>query len=212
MTLMTGPSPWAAPPETGPQQAVVPPPPTSVPPQYGPSVPQQAQSARPPGRGFPWLLIGGAVVVLIAVIAATAAITFAIARNTNAPSATPPNASQTPATPQPSSADQAAAKQQLCHVFDVSVRGKEGQGGVIVDGNLNVPLVLRKVNSVLAVQNALTPAAPPEVAAAAKKYIDTSMDLTTAAMSNAAIDELTRLTKSGNDATYAFADECGLPH
>jgi hypothetical protein len=145
--------------------------------------------------------------LLIAVIAATAAVTYAVARNTNAPNATAPTA-----TPAFSAADQAAAKQQLCHVFDVSVRGKEGQGGVVNNGELNVPLVLRKVNSVLAVQNALTPATPPEVAAAARKYVDTSMELTTAAMSNASIDELTRLTNNGNDATYAFADLCGLPH
>jgi hypothetical protein len=203
---MTGPSPWAAPPETGPQQAVFPPLPTSVPPQPGPPVPPHA----PPRLRFPWLLIGGAVVVLVAVIAATAAVTYAVTRNTNASNVTATTSTPTP--PQFSAADQATAKQAVCRVFDASVRGKEGQGGVVVDGNLNIPLVLRKVNSVLAVQNALTPAASPEVATAAKKYIDTSMELTTAAMSNAAIDELTRLTKTGNDATYAFADVCGLPH
>jgi hypothetical protein len=150
--------------------------------------------------------------VLIAVIAATAAITYAVTRNTNAPNATSPTATPAAGSPQFSAADQDTAKQRVCHVFDLSVRGKEGQGGVVVDGNLNVPLVLRKVNSVLAVQNALTPATPLEVAAAARKYIDTSMDLTTAAMSNASIDELTRLTTAGNNATYAFADMCGLPH
>ena len=202
---MTGGSPWA-PSETGPQQApVYPPPPAAIPPQSGPPVLPVTPPPRPPHR-LP-LLIGGAVILLIAVIPATAAVTYSVARNTNAP-----NAAASNATPVSSAADQAAAKQQLCRVFEVSVRGKEGQGGVVNNGDLNVPLVLRKVNSVLAVETTLTPVTPPEVAAAARKYIDTSMELTTAAMSNASIDELTRLTKNGNDATYAFADLCGLPH
>jgi hypothetical protein len=162
-------------------------------------------------RPLPWLLIGGAVVVLIAVIAATAAITYAIARNTNAASATPPNASPTPATPQPSSADQAAARQQLCHVFDVSARGQRGQGGVRVSGEVNVELVLRTVNSVVAVQNAFTPAVPKDVREAAQKYIDTSLALTTAATGDVAADELNRLTDVSNAATYSFVDACGLP-
>ena len=45
------------------------------------------------------------------------------------------------ATPQFSAADAAAAKANLCQVFDTSVRGQEGQGGLRVQGNLNLPIV-----------------------------------------------------------------------
>jgi hypothetical protein len=142
------------------------------------------------------------------VIAATAAVTYAVARNTNATNATAPTESQTPS--QFSASDQAAAKQQVCHVFDVSARGQRGQGGVRVNGEVNVQLVLRTVNSVVAVQNALTPAVPKDVREAARKYIDTSLALTTAATGNTPADELNRLTDESNDATYTFADACGL--
>ena len=50
------------------------------PPPAGPPPPPVAPTPRPPRRGFPWLLVGGAVVLLVAVIAATAAITYADAR------------------------------------------------------------------------------------------------------------------------------------
>jgi hypothetical protein len=198
---MTGPSPWAAPPETGPQQAVFPPPPSSIPPQSGPAVPP-VPPPRTSRRRFPWLLIGGAVVILIAVIAATAAVTYALTRNTNVSNVTAP--------PQFGAADQTTAKQQLCRVFDVSARGQRGQGGVRVNGEVNVQLVLRTVNSVVAVQNALTPAVPQDVGDAARKYIDTSLELTTAATGDTPADELNRLTDVSNEATYSFADACGL--
>lgn len=80
-----------------------------------------------------------------------------------------------------------------------------------MNGELNVPLVLRKVNSVVAVQNALTPAVPESLKAAVEKYVETSMDLTTAALGDTPIDELRQLTEVGNEATYALADECGVP-
>ena len=64
------------------------------------------------------------------------------------------------------------------------MRGQEGQGGFRVEGNLNVPMVLRAVNSAAAVQNALVPAVPPDVASAARKYISATLDVTTAAMGN----------------------------
>jgi hypothetical protein len=148
--------------------------------------------------------------LLIAAIAATAAVTYAVARNANAPNASPAAPTAAPAPPQFSPADQAAAKQQVCHIFDVSARGQRGQGGVRVNGEVNVELVLRTVNSVVAVQNALTPAVPQDVREAARKYIDTSLALTTAATGNTPSDELNRLTDVSNDATYSFADACGF--
>jgi hypothetical protein len=72
--------------------------------------------------------------------------------------------------------------------------------------------MIRNMNSVAAVQNALVPATPPEVAAAAKKYIDAALDLTTAAAGSASVDEGNRLNDISNNAIDAFADVCGLPH
>jgi hypothetical protein len=205
---MTGGSPWAAPPESGPQRApVYPPPPAAVSPQSGPPVPPIAPPARAPRR-LPWLLIGGAVVLLIAVIAATAAVTYAVARNTNAPNATAPTATLAPS--QFSTSDQAAAKRTICEVFDVSVRGQQDEGGVRINGQPNLPLMLRSLNSVVAVQNTLTPAVPQNVAAAARRYIDTNLKLTTATTGVTPIEEVNRLNAAANDATFAFADACGL--
>jgi hypothetical protein len=153
------------------------------------------------------LLIGGAIVLLIAVIAATAAVTYAVARDTNTPNAT---AAATP--PQFSAADQAAAKKRVCHVFDTSVRGQQGQGGLRLNGDLNIPIMLRRVNSVVAVENTLTGATPSDVADAARKYIDTSLDVTTAATGNVSVDDGNQLNDIANKAIDSFADVCGLPH
>lgn len=125
------------------------------------------------------------------------------------PSSTASSASATPA-PQQSSADTASAKQNLCQVFDVSVRGQEGQGGLRVQGNLNMPVVVRALNSASAVQNALVPAVPPDVASAAWKYVTATLDQTTAAMGNTPTNEGNRLTDVRNDAIGALLDVCGL--
>lgn len=181
-----------------------------------PAVPAEGFAPPPPGSPRRWVLIGMVGALLVVAIAATAAITYALSHSSDSPptpSAEPaltgPSASSAP-TPTYSQAEQAAAKAKLCHVFEVSVRGKEAQGGVVVNGDLNVPLVLRKVNSVVAVQNALTPAIPESLKSAVEKYVDTSMDLTTSALGDTPIDELRRLTEVGNEATYALADECGV--
>ena len=212
-------SPWAQP-QTGGQQStpVLPPPqampnrPQSGPPPAGPPIPPVAPPPRPPRRGIPWLLVGGAVVLLIAAIAATAAITYAVARNTNAPNATPPPAAPTAQAPQFSTAEQNAAKQQLCQVFDISTQGQQGQGGVRINGEANLPLMLRSLNSAVAVQNALMPATPGDVAEAARNYVDARLQLTTAATGTTDIQEVNRLNGAANEATYALADVCGLPH
>ncbi|MBI2692758.1 MAG: hypothetical protein HYX30_00735 [Mycobacterium nebraskense] len=96
-------------------------------------------------------------------------------------------------------------------MFDVSVRGQEGQGGVrVAGGGVNAPMVLRALNSASAVQNTLVPAVPPDVASAARKYIDTTLDQTTAAMGNMPTSEVNRLTDVRNDAINALVDVCGL--
>ena len=152
------------------------------------------------------------MVLLIAAIAATAAITYAVARNTNAPNATPPPAAPTAQVPQFSTAEQDAAKQQLCQVFDTSTQGQQGQGGVRINGEANLPLMLRSLNSAVAVQNALVPATPGDVTEAARNYVNARLRLTTAATSTTDIQEVNRLNGAANEATYALADVCGLPH
>ena len=118
--------------------------------------------------------------LLAAVVAAAvgSTVTYVAMRNDQAAPVSAPQTSSPPsaaAAPQFSSAEVDAAKQHLCQVFDVSVRGQEGQGGFRVEGNLNVPMVLRAVNSAAAVQNALVPAVPPDVASAARKYITSTL-------------------------------------
>jgi hypothetical protein len=166
------------------------------------------------GRGN-WWLFGGFVIVVIAAIAATAAISYAIGQSNSVPSSITSITTAAPATPTPqfSQADVAAAKQHICQVFDDSTKGQAGEAGFRTNaGTLNVPLAMRAVNSVVAVENALTPATPPDVVAAARKYIDTNLDVTTAALGKNPTDELNRLNDTANVATYAFADACGLEH
>ena len=145
--------------------------------------------------------------LLIAVIIATAAITYAVVAGGKAA----PEAMETtgPEPQQYSAAEQAAAKQRICKVFNVSLRGQQGEGGLRLDGELNIPVMLRRVNSVVAVQNALTAATPSDVSEAATEYIDTSLEMTTAATGNVPVDEGNRLNDGANSAI--FADVCGLP-
>jgi hypothetical protein len=72
-------------------------------------------------------------------------------------------------------------------------------------------VTLRAVNSATAVQNALAPAVPPDVASAARKYISTTLDTTTAVMGNPPASEVNRLTDLRNDATDSLLYVCGLP-
>jgi hypothetical protein len=119
--------------------------------------------------------------------------------------------SPAPATPQFGPGEVDTAKQHRCQVFDVSVRGAEGQGGLRVEGNLNVPMVLRMVNSAAVVQNALVPAVPADVASSARKYISAALGTTTAAMGNTPTPEVNRLNDVRNDAIDALIDARGRP-
>ena len=188
--------------------------PIAPPPGSGP-VPQSVrramgtESRRTRGK----LLVPAAGVGVMAVIAVIAAITYGFVRNCNPESSAPHAAAPTSQQPEASNSDPAGAKEELCRYFDIGVRGRSGQGGVrIASGDLNVPVVLRDLNSAVAVQNALSAAIPPEVAAAARRYIHTVLDLTTAAMGTVSVDEMNRLTIANNNATDAFDDACGLPH
>ncbi len=213
-------SPWSrtgAPSVTLPPPAPIPPPLPS--PASGPTSPHAGTplpAAFPPGRKPRrpgWLLVGLGLPVAIVLAAGTGSmVTFAAIHN-NTPAQSSPTRAATPSAPpapQFSAAAAVAAKQNLCHIVDLSV-GQKSEGGFRVQGNLNVPVTLKAVNSVLAVQNALVPAVPPDVAVAARRYISTTLDVTTAAMGTVPASEINRLTDISNDAMYALVDACGLP-
>lgn len=169
------------------------------------------QGPRPRRRVWPWVTLGLLLAVVIS--AATASIvTFAAVHNATGSSARPSAAAPTPmpAVPQFSAADSVLAKQNLCHVFDVSA-GQKGQGGYRVEGNLNMPVTLQAVTSAVAVENALSPAVPADVSSAARRYITATLDVATAAMGNTSVNEINRLTIASNGAVDALLDVCGLP-
>jgi hypothetical protein len=216
---LTTTSPWSQ--QASPHVTVPAPPPAhTLPPAPGavppPGIPGPAgfRPPRPPRRPWGWIVL--ALVLALGVAAGVGStVTYVALRNDRAAS-TPPSQqiaspSSSPATPQFSSAEVAAAKQHLCQVFDLSVRGQGGQGGLRVEGNLNVPMVLRTLNSATAVQNSLVPAVPPDVASAARKYIGATLNETTAVMGSIPASEGNRLTDAANDAMDALLDVCGLP-
>lgn len=203
-----GESPWS---KEAPPGAVLPPPPTGVP----PAAPNWVPSAGPPApqhrtiTALKWI----AVVALAAAVGS--AVTY-LAKGSDQASTpvSPQTATVSPpsTTAQFNSAEAMGAKENLCRTFDLSVRGQEGQGGVrVAGGGVNEPMVLRALNSALAVQNALVPAVPSDVASAAHKYIGTTLDQTTAAMGSTPTSEVNRLTDVRNDAINALVDVCGLP-
>lgn len=202
-----GESPWS---KEAPPSAVLPPAPPGAPHRTAASAaPGWTPNAGPPRRRYR----AGAALRWIAVVGLSAgvasALTMAMNKENAASPPVPPPSSSTPA-PQVSAADAASAKQNLCHIVDLSV-GQKSEGGFRVQGNLNVPVILKAVNSVSAVQNALVPALPTDVAAAARRYISTTLDVTTAAMGTVPASEVNRLTDISNDAMYALVDTCGLP-
>jgi hypothetical protein len=189
-------------------------PPPILPPAAGPapSWPPPGAAGGPGRAGAPAPRRGSAgptlrLLLTVAVAAAVgSAITYGATRNDRVSTPQPPVS----VAPRFSQADMDAAKQHLCHVFDVSL-GREGHGGFRVEGNLNVPVTLQSVTSAVAVQNALGPAVPPDVASAARKYISTTLDAVTAAMGDSSISDINRLTNTSNDAVSALLDVCGLP-
>jgi hypothetical protein len=217
------PSPWSK--QSSPSATLPGPPPQTIPPQQAQTLPppqagpqwgvppHPASPTRPPRTVKPWAI--AVTLLAVAVSAAVASGTTALwlsheKQAASTSSSAPTTQSATPA-PQFSPEQVSAAKDNLCRIFDVSVRGQEGQGGLRVEGNLNVPVVLRSLNSASAVQNALSPAVPPDVAKASRKYITTTLDQTTAAMGNIPASEGNRLTDIRNGAIHELLDVCGLP-
>ena len=214
---MTTTSPWG--PQDGPPQ----PPSSSTPPNpgmpnSGPPVGAAVQGGAfgPPPKGpgtVSWGLLAAFTGIVFVAIAATAAITYAIARNDDSAHSSVASSPQPPtdASAPVASGEGAAAKAQLCQVFDDATRGKNSQGAIVSEGILNVPVVLRALNDVAVLQNSLTSNVPDQVAGAARAFIDAELQLTTAATGNAPIDELVRLNDQTNKASDQLSDACGLP-
>jgi hypothetical protein len=215
-------SPWSrqgAPAATlpGPRTQTVPPThaQTLPPPQNAPQWPAPPQPApvAPARRSFNTGKIAmalAAVAVSAAVGSGTTLLWVSHEKQSGSTTSAPTSQSAPPA-PQFSSEEITAAKNHLCQTFDISVRGQQGQGGYRVEGKVNIPMTLRTVNSALAVQVALVPAVPPDVANAARTYVKATLDSTTAAMGNTPTSELNRLTDVDSEAITALIDVCGLP-
>jgi hypothetical protein len=153
-----------------------------------------------------WALI--TTILMVVAIAATAAITYAIAHSASTPAAAP----AAPSTPTFTAEQQDAAKQAVCRAFDVSSRGMDTQGGARVDGNPNLPMLLRKLSGTVSIQLALVAATPPDVAEPAQRVVQTNLDLMNAALGQANINEVKAATDASNDAIDALVSACGLPH
>lgn len=147
----------------------------------------------------------GAVVGLVGVIAATAAITYAVTRRIP-PAPTPGVSTATSGVDQ-----QAAAKKRVCDLFDAGTRNQAGKGGALAEGKLNTPLVLRMVNTAAAVESALTPDVPTDVARVAREYVASVFDLTTEALGDGNVERGNQFNAANIKTIDAFMDVCGIP-
>ena len=196
----------APPPQPGPAQ---PPPPYgwTPPPQGGAPVPAHHAPGRPP-RLWLWALV--TAIAMVVAVAATAAITYAITRS--APTSNPAAAqSASPAAPTFTAAERSAAKDSVCQAFDVSSKGMQSQGGARVDGQPNLPMLLRTLSGTVSLQTALVPATPPAVADAARGVVATNLDLMNAALGQANIADVQKATDASNTSVDAMVAACGFP-
>lgn len=211
--MSTGTSAWAPPTSGGAPPQPAPPPNVppygwNPPPAGGPAGPVPVQQGTPrEQRMWLWALV--TAILMVVAIAATAAITYAIAHSAQNTNTAPPAA---PAAPTFTSAEQADAKQAVCKAFDVSTAGQQAQGGVVVDGQPNIPVLLRKVTGAVSIIQALAPATPESVASPARQYVAANLNLMNASLGQGSLDEIKTLTATTNTATSALADACGLPH
>jgi len=176
--------------------------PTSAPsrPYYG--TPVAGPPPRKRRRVWSLAVTAGAALILVG---ATAATTYALTRR---PAPTPPSPLATG--PQYTQAEQSAAKDRVCHVFDVATRGLGAHGAMRENGQLNVPVVVRALNGADAVRDTLDPAVPPQIAIAARKFISATLDQTTAALADTPAAEGNRLNDLTNNAIDDMAAVCGL--
>ncbi|CAN1556308.1 hypothetical protein MCEMAEM6B_02446 [Mycobacteriaceae bacterium] len=159
-------------------------------------VPAAGGPTRPTRRGRRGAVLAA---VFTATAALTAGTTYALAR--------------TPATgPSPVglSADQTQAREHLCAVFVTATKNAKGKGGVMADGTLNVPVMLRVLNRAVALQDALSPAVPADLADATRTYITGTLDLTTAATAGEPVPVLEKLNTVSNGNRKVVSELCGL--
>jgi hypothetical protein len=182
----------------------------TMPPRSLPVAPSPVPMPPPRSSARRWARTTGVLVVVGMAITAIVLSTIALTRSTSV--VTPPAPQPAAATPQFSAGEQAAAKAQVCHAFDMSTRGPQGRGGVRTDGVVNTPVVLWDLNSAMAVQNTLSQAVPTDVAERARQFISASLNLSTAAMSDASTDENNRLNDIRNTAIDNMVTACGLSH
>lgn len=202
---MAPPTPHRGPP-TGP-----PPPPPPVAPYgapghsrapYGPAPYGAHLDNHPSNPPRPWRRWAGLAAALAATIALSATATYTLTRPAPREEATVPV----------SDSDAAAATEQLCGVFRAATKNQsDKRSGVFINGELNVANVLRALNGAVALENALSPAVPADLAAATRTYITQSLDLTTAATAGETIERLTELTIAGNETAVEIADLCEIP-
>lgn len=215
--MSTGTSAWApqtgggAPQQAGPPQPVPPQPVppygwTPPPPVGGPPAPPQPGNARPP-RLWLWALV--TTIITVAAVVATAAITYSITRSASVSVATATEDPE-PAAPAFTAAQRADAKQAVCQAFDVSSKGMQTQGGARVDGQPNLPMLLRNLSGTVSIQNELVPATPADIAEQAQQVVKTNLDLVNAALGQANIAEVQKATDASNTAVDALVAACGL--
>ena len=196
-------------PHRGPPTGPPPPPPLPATPYgapghspapYGPA-PYGAHPDNPPRNWRRW---AGLAAALAATIALSATATYTLTR--------PAPREESAVTAPVSDSGAAAATEQLCGVFRAATKNQsDKRSGVFINGELNVANVLRALNGAVALENALSPAVPADLAAATRTYITQSLDLTTAATADETIERLTELTIAGNETAVEIADLCGIP-
>lgn len=205
---MTTTSPWAGPATVTPAPPVPAPAPTVVPPGPYPHAP--GGGPRKPRR---WPKIVAAAAAVLGLMAITATVTHQITQANDRSPATPSEgAAVESAAPSPTVTGDAsaAADRHLCDTFQATTAGSKGQGGVVTNGDLNEPVVIRILGSVIAVQAATTAEVSGDVASAAATYTDSSLRLANAALADEPIEQLVALTEAGNAATDALATACGI--
>ena len=158
---------------------------------------------RPSNPPRPWRRWAGLAAALATTIALSATATYTLTR--------PAPREESTATAPVSDPDATSARQRVCEVFDAVTKNQLGMGTIYVDGELNVPVALRSINSAVALENALSPAVPADVAAATRTYITRTLDQTTAATAGEPVETRNQLTTARNDAWYELADLCGIP-
>ena len=181
--------------------------PTQLAPPPGEPIPLPYAAARPESGPRLGIIIAAFSALVLAAIAVTAGATTAIVRSSASTQISP-----IPTEPHYTVAEQQAAKDNVCRVFDASTNGQAGKGGMRIDGQLNMPLAIRTLTGIVALQDALTLPVPRDVSDAARRYVAAALELTTAATDpRVSSEEGNRLNDADRQAIFTLSDVCGLP-